>query len=238
MVKFDIQEHKYTDDSGDYISATTLIKKYKQPFDAVKISKGYAKKHPEKTAKQWREEWERIGKETAEYGTKIHAELEAQTKLDPRCKVAAHSEGDGTIKSLVNLTNLEDGIYPELMIWSAKRRIAGQVDKVEVEGDTVHITDYKTYKKVDLKSFYNPKTKTWTTMLEPLQGLHDCNYNHAGLQMSLYAFMLEELGYKIGRLEIIHIDRNGGQVPYSVPYSQFKMFVSFMLLDHERNGNK
>ena len=235
MVDFNIKEHKYTQGEKEYTSVTTLIKKYKQPFDAVPISEKYAMKHPEKTAEEWRAEWKKISKESAEYGTKVHAELEEKTKEDPRCQIAAHADGE-FIRSLDMLTELEDGLYPELLVWSDKYGIAGQVDLVELKDGVAHLTDYKTYKKVDLKSFYNPKTKEWTCMQEPLHGLHDCNYNHAGLQMSTYALILEELGYKIGTLSIVHIDRNGNHTPYSVPYSQFKMFVHFMLLDYNKNG--
>ncbi len=236
MIDFNIKEHKYTKGESVYTSVTTVIKKYKQPFDSMAISEKYAIKHPEKTAQEWRDEWARISKETAEYGTRVHAELEAATKLDPRCQVAAHQDGE-FIRSLDMLTDLPDGLYPELLVWSDKYMIAGQVDLAEIRNGVVDLIDYKTYKKVDLKSFYNPKTKEWTCMLEPLHGLHDCNYNHAGLQMSTYAMILEELGYKIGKLSIVHIDRNGNKTPYSVPYSQFKMFVSFMLLHHQKNGN-
>lgn len=238
MIKFDIDKHKYSNGEKVYTSVTTLIKKFKQPFDSVTISEKYALKHPEKTAKQWRDEWSRISTESAEYGTKIHKELEQNTLLSPLCKVAAVSLDANTIGSLDTLRNLEDGIYPELMIWSDKYQLAGQADLVTIKDGIVDIADYKTYKRVDLKSFYNPKTKKYTCMLEPLNGLHDCNYNHAGLQMSLYGLILEELGYKIGRLSMIHIDRNGNKVPYSIPYSQFKMFVNFMLLQEMYNGSK
>jgi hypothetical protein len=237
MIAFDIDKHKYTKDTEEYISATTLIGRFKQPFDAIPISEKYALKHPEKTAAEWRAEWKAIGKETAEYGTMVHAELEEKVKQDPRYRDAVRLSSDTTIHSLSTLSELEDGLYPELMVWSDRYRIAGQIDLVEIVDGVANITDYKTYKKVDLKSFYNPKTKEWKCMLEPLHGLQDCNYNHAGLQTSLYAHILEEAGYKIGKLTMIHIDRNGHQTPYSIPYSQFKMFVQFMLMNYT-NGNK
>jgi len=236
MIKFDPKEHKYTNKKEtEYTSVTTVIKRYKQPFDAVKISERYAIKHPEKTAEEWRAEWKKIGDEAGEHGTKVHAELENTVKNDPRCRTATHEDGE-FIRSLDMITDLEDGLYPELLVWSDKYKIAGLVDLAEIKNGVVDLIDYKTYKKVDLKSFYNPRTKQWTCMLEPLHGLHDCNYNHAGLQMSLYALLLEELGYKIGKLSIIHIDRNGNKTPYSVPYSQFKMFVKFMVFDFMKNG--
>jgi hypothetical protein len=242
MIQFTKSNHKYIEKregEAEYTSVTTVVKQYKKPFDAKAISEKYALKHPEKTAKQWRAEWKKIGKEASDHGTKVHAELEAKTREDPRCQVAAHSHSDGeTIRSLDSLKDLPDGLYPELLIWSDKWKVAGQVDLVEIKEGVVDIVDYKNFKRMDLKSFYNPKIKQWSMMLEPLHGVQDCNYNHAGLQMSLYAMMLEEWGYKVRRLSITHIDRNGNKTPYSVPYSQFKMFVKFMLLDFKKNGSK
>jgi len=241
MIQFDKKEHKYFErrpGEAEYISVTTLIKKYKEPFDAKRISKKYAIKHPEKTAAEWRKEWKKIGNDTAHYGTMVHAELEIETKNDPKCKIGSHHINEDTIRSLDMLTDLEDGLYPEMLIWSEKWKMAGQADLVEIKKGVVDITDYKTYKKVKLKSFYNPKTKQWSMMLPPLNGVQDCNYNHTGLQLAMYGLMLEDLGYKIGKLKLLHIDRNGNKMPYSVPYSQFKMFSTFMLLDYQKNGSK
>ena len=239
MIQFNKKEHKYferREGEAEYISVTTLIKKYKAPFNAKEISEKYTVKHPEKTAAQWRAAWKKIGKETSEYGTKVHAELEAEVQKLPNCKRSGTWINADTLRSLGHLQDLEDGIYPELLIWSEKWKIAGQADFVEIKKGVVDITDYKTYKKVDLKSFYNPKIKQWTCMLPPLHGVQDCNYNHTGLQLAMYGLMLEDLGYTIGKLKLMHIDRNGNKMPYSVPYSQFKMFAHFILLDY--HGSK
>lgn len=232
MINFTVDEHKYTDVEGNYYtSVTTLIKKYKT-FDKEAVARNYAIKHPEKSAKQWIETWEAIGKESAEYGTKVHKEEEDKVRCEPNCKDGSYQIDGNSIRSLDTLLDLEDGLYPELLIWSNEFKLAGQVDLVKLTDGVVDITDYKTYKKVDLKSFYNPKKGGWTVMKEPLQGLHDCNYNHAGLQLSMYALLLEKLGYKIGTLTMVHINRDGVKIPYNVPYSKFKMFVNFMLFNH------
>lgn len=241
MIKFDPKEHKYISNTNEeYTSVTTVIKRYKKPFDAIGISEKYAIKHPEKTAEEWREEWKRVGKETADYGTKIHAEIEAKTLLDPNCRVHKVEALDGTFTSIKDLKDLEPGIYPEMFIWSDKYMMAGMADKVVIKEKgnkkVVDITDYKTYKKVETKSFYNPKTKEWSCMLEPLHGLHDCNYNHAAIQLAIYAVFLEDMGYKVGKLIMQHIDRDGNIVDYPVPYSKFKLFANFLLLHYKVNG--
>lgn len=232
MINFKVDNHKYTDVEGNYYtSVTTIIKEFKS-FDKQAVAKKYALKHPEKSAQQWIETWEAIGKESAEYGTMIHKQEEDRVRAEPGFRDGSFQVDGNTIRSLETLLDLEDGTYPELLIWSNKWKVAGQVDKVKITDKVVDITDYKTYKKVDLKSFYNPKLGGWTMMKDPLHGLQDCNYNHAGLQLSMYAMMLEDLGYTIGTLTMVHIDRDGNKIPYNVPYTKFKMFVNFMMFKY------
>lgn len=238
MVEFKIKEHSYKEKGTDklYTSVTTVLKKYKAPFDSEAVSEKYSLKHPEKTPKQWREEWAKVSKEASDYGTKVHAKEEEKLKSKADCRVASNQIDSNTIMSISSLKGLEDGVYPELLVWSNKYNIAGLVDKVTIKDGVVEIEDYKTFKKVTLKSFYNPKIKSYKMMLEPLHGLQDCNYNHAAIQIATYALLLEELGYKIGKLSMIHITRDGDRIPYNIPYTKYKMFVSFMLLHFKKNG--
>jgi ATP-dependent exoDNAse (exonuclease V) beta subunit len=237
MIEFKVDSHTYTDEEkNEYTSVTTVIKRYKT-FDAIKVSEKYAIKHPQKTAEGWRDEWEKIGDEAADYGTMIHKEEEDKVRAQCDCREAAKQVDKNTIRSLDSLKNLPNGFYPEMLIWNEQLRIAGQVDLVHIENGVVNIIDYKTYKKVEEKSFYNWKTKKWTVMRSPLQGLMDCNVNHAGLQLSLYAAMLEELGYKIGKLSMLHINREGVKTPYKLPYNKYRFFVKIMLHDFIKKAN-
>ena len=92
-----------------------------------------------------------------------------------------------------NLYDLEDGFHPELILWNDEVRIAGQSDLVFI--DTVNkkryfdIDDYKTGGKIDTYNFMKHK------MLDPLSHLMDCNYNYYRLQISCYAWLLEQAGF-------------------------------------------
>ena len=226
MIDFKIKEHTYG--AGRYTSVTTLLSKYKS-FDIKKVSEAYAKKHPEKSAAQWRATWKKIGKEAGDWGTKVHKKKEDATKLAKDCRVASVNVDGNTIRSLKSLVNLEDGVYPELIIWSDLYRAAGQVDLVRVRGKEVELLDYKTYKRVELRSFYNPRTKERTMMKEPLHGVEDCTLNHAGLQMAIYGKMLEDIGYKVTKMVMMHIDRNGKETPYRLKYSTYDFFAGLIL---------
>jgi len=237
MVEFKVNDHTYKEGDKFYTSVTTVLKQYKPEFDSQAIAAKYAIKHPEKTAEEWIEAWAVISKESTDWGTAVHAKEEDVTKGAEDCRVAAHQIDNDTIRSLDSLKDLEDGQYPELLIWNNEYNIAGQIDKAVLKKGVMDLTDYKTYKKVDLKSFYNPRAGGFKMMLQPLQMLQDCNYNHAAIQIGTYAFMLEELGYKIGKLTMMHLTRDGERIPYSISYSKYKMFISFMLTHYKINGN-
>lgn len=108
---------------------------------------------------------------------------------------------------VTNLYDLEDGFHPELILWNDKAKIAGQSDLVfieTIEGKRyIDIDDYKSNNKIDTYSFMKHK------MLDPLSHLHDVNYNHYRLQISCYAWLLEQAGY---------IPRNLGFRHLTTPY--------------------
>lgn len=115
---------------------------------------------------------------------------------------------ESSVKSLIEL---EDGFHPECLLWNDEVGIAGQADKVFIETINgvryVDIDDYKTNKKIDT---YNPfKNK----MKDPISHLDCCNYNHYRLQISAYAWLLEQAGYKVRYLGFTHLNK-----PYRFEY--------------------
>ena len=113
---------------------------------------------------------------------------------------------DGTGKKLAPLQKLTNGIYPEHMVYLKSAGICGQSDLVEVADDTVHITDYKTNKKIDKTSFVNWEGVS-KKMLGPVAHLDDCNLNHYNLQLSIYMYIIlkHNPNLKPGKLIIHHI---------------------------------
>jgi hypothetical protein len=110
-----------------------------------------------------------------------------------------------------NLYDLEDGFHPELILWNDKVKIAGQSDLVFIEtiGDKryVDLDDFKTNGKIDTYNFMKHR------MLDPLGHLHDVNYNHYRLQISCYAWLLEQAGYIPRNLGFRHLT-----TPYQFEY--------------------
>lgn len=93
--------------------------------------------------------------------------------------------------------------YPEVLIYNDKYKIAGQTDRVVCNRDgSLTIRDYKTNKKIEMVSYYNRKEKEYAVLKSPLEHIMDCNFYHYILQLSTYAWMLEQFGYKIKDLYI------------------------------------
>lgn len=230
-VTFNEANHSYTNDSNKkrYTSATTIISKFKQPFDKVAVSKAYAKKNGG-TAEEWQAKWSEISKIACEKGTNFHAKKENEILESIGQRPLTPSEAFilPTTKRVTNLDfkSIPDGIQTEVVVYNHYFEIAGQLDFMNVEGSYFDIDDHKTNKKIDMWSFRHPKTG-YKMMQFPLQHLMDTNYNHYNLQLSLYAFMIEQLtGKKVRSLSFTHyppdileddgISKEG--VKYNLPY--------------------
>ena len=120
----------------------------------------------------------------------------------------------------------DNAIFPELLIYNHKYKLAGQVELVEKIDKDIWISDYKTCKKISNEAFRGE------TMHAPLDVISNTNYNHYLMQMSTYGWMLEQLGYKVRELRLIHAHRETGEhiEDYIVPYRPD--LVELMLNDY------
>ena len=105
--------------------------------------------------------------------------------------------------------------------------------------------DYKTSKKINKRSYFNKVLKKNTMMKYPLGHLEDCNYNHYALQISLYAYMLENRNpeMNIQDLYIIHCT-DSGENKIKVPYlrkeveSMIREYKKTLLINQQYDRNK
>lgn len=86
-------------------------------------------------------------------------------------------------------------------------------------GETM-IPTHNTNKEIKQKSGFNTQTKSTSKMLYPLNNLDDCNYLHYTLQLSTYAWMVQQLrpDLNLQELIIVHFDHNGKQTVYHLDY--------------------
>ena len=91
------------------------------------------------------------------------------------------------------------------------------------------IVTHNTNKKIETKSFFDNKTKKSIMMKYPLNNIQDCNYWHYAMQLSTYAWMMQQLNpeYVIEDLVLVHFDHEGHMTVYHMPY--LKKEVGLML---------
>jgi len=109
-----------------------------------------------------------------------------------------------------NLFDLDDGYYPELLIFDHENRLAGQSDRVFIgtyrKKRYAYIDDYKTNKKMTKRSFWY-KNYGNVMLLPPLDYLEHSKLQGYELQISTYAWMLERFGFQIKGVCLHHLNK-------------------------------
>lgn len=218
-IRFTADNHKYTsvnnEEKIDWLSVTSFIGNFKQPFDADAIAKKSAKNKKSKWYGMSEEDikaaWKAEANRATTLGTWYHNQRENdicsfQNMERHGCTVPVFKpiEKDGVKFSPDQ--KLKDGVYPEHMVYLKSAGICGQSDLVEVVNGQVHITDYKTNKEIKLEGYTNWEGVT-QKMQPPLAHLDDCHLNHYALQLSMYMFIILKHNPKLtaGSLTIHHI---------------------------------
>ena len=199
------------------------VVEYYREFGAAPHNKEIEKR------KQWYlDKWQQEKEVACELGTKFHKEMEeivlGSGMIERDTIPMVVYDGDVDL-----LHGVDNAVFPELLIYNHKHRLAGQVDLVEKAGQNVWISDYKTCKEISRVPFRDEH------MLAPLDELENTNYNHYMMQMSTYGWMLQEFGYKVKELRLIHAHRETGVhlKDYILPFRPD--LVEKMLKDYGRN---
>jgi hypothetical protein len=221
-MKFISHNHTYENEKGElYTSVTTLIKKYTPQKDWNEIAAKFAKKN-KKSVEEVQAAWKEEGKKAVDKGTAYHEKMEnlyketGQFKIEEQDCLVYDSPIIEGIKVARDL-KLDQGIYPELLIFSHKYKLAGQADLVEVVNGKINVKDYKTNKKIDKESY-----KHWKDGHEmmnfPANKFMNCNYWHYALQLNIYMFMLKahNPNLKVGDMIIYHIKDEDNVEPYQI----------------------
>jgi len=200
QIAFSEHDHRYIQlkTGKQLVSSTTLLKKFKAPFETDIIAKRYASKHG-RDAAEVKEEWAQKANTAATKGTFIHKMLEdlaSGIKVEPQNKypeeqVALHFYKDFFESGYWKPLALEEILWSEV-------GLAGQADAiVETRYGDIALIDYKTSKKIGRENDYGRKMK------HEFAELDDCEYNHYSIQLSLYKMMCKH--FNITDIIIVHI---------------------------------
>lgn len=169
-------------------------------------------------------DWDEKREASCIRGTAIHRQHELE-HLAGNTKELQHLGLGG--KFTTDTSNrIEPGqhIYPELLLSriseDGKLRLAGQADLIIVDGFDIYVLDYKTNAKIDMKSYFDRKTKKHSMLKYPLNNIQDTNFWHYSLQLSTYAWMIQKIDprFQIKSLLLLHYDHDGGNTTYECEY--------------------
>lgn len=273
ILTFTPESHKYQSlepDGIEWVSVTSFISNFKQPFEADKIALKCSKNKKSKwygmTPEEIKEAWKKEANRATDLGTWYHDCREKDLvccntieRYGIALQVVPPMYKEG--KKLSPSQKLTEGIYPEHLVYLRSAGLCGQSDLVEVIGDEVHITDYKTNKEIKAESFVNWEGVS-QKMAPPVAHLDDCNLNHYTLQLSMYMYIIlkHNPSLKPGKLTIHHVlfeeegkdkfgnpitklDSNGDPivkdiVPYELPYLKKEVINLIHWLSEHRDKLK
>ena len=169
--------------------------------------------------------WKTKNQEACERGTKIHKAME-DLHLSGTTPSLSYLKLGGEFKCNTSnkLVPGATGVYPEILISriseDGKLRVAGQADLLVVDGNDIHMLDFKTNKEIKKSSYWDATTKQRQMMQYPLNNIQDSNYWHYCLQLSLYCWIIKKNNpeFNIKSLTIIHYDHNDKMTLYDLPY--------------------
>ena len=234
-IVFNAEDHSYKSIDGaegiSWTSVTTLISSLKKPFDAkavaARVSKNKRSKwygiEPKTIEQIWKNEADRAVTLGTYYHNQRESDLCSLSSIEREGitvpVISPSGEHDGI--RYAPLQKLDPGVYPEHMVYLKSAGICGQSDLVEVVNGKVNIIDYKTNKEIKKESFVNWEGAS-EKMLDPVNHLDDCNFNHYALQLSIYMYIILKHNPKLkpGRIFIHHITfEQEGQDEYGYPIS-------------------
>jgi ATP-dependent exoDNAse (exonuclease V) beta subunit len=182
------ENHIYTLEGSPetvFTSVTKMIKPYFEPFKKVEIATKlckyvpkYLNTDPSELIAQW--------DHARDQGTKIHLEIDTYIKNK---STPEEPKAINAIKWLEKATKgFDSKLLSEVIVYSKELSIAGTIDLLlyNERSKSYSIIDWKSNKRINIKSFNNKKG------IDPITSLmDDCNFNHYALQLSLYRYLLE-----------------------------------------------
>jgi len=197
MIYFQEETHLYSSivpDTRKWVSVTSITGRCKPLFPREQKAKDCSIRKPSiKYPNKWYgipyevilQAWDDESIRSTDLGTWYHKKRENELRDQDNVHWYI-TEGD---KKLAPIQKLQEGIYPEHMVYLDSAGICGQVDLVEVTGNRVDINDYKTSKEITRRGYKNWEG-VYKKLLVPLHHLEDCHVNLYALQMSLYMYMI------------------------------------------------
>lgn len=170
------------------------------------------------------QEWKLKSDQAKESGILVHEKLHTLLTTDLReCKRSFNIPTDKYQIAITEQFMESDGLFPEFRMevkLDNDLTLIGVADLIIKDKNHITIVDYKTDEKIEVNSRYDTAKKKKKCMKYPLTKLPDCNLSHYQIQLSLYAWMLQQLNPEliIDSLKVAHIKDGKLKREYHVEY--------------------
>lgn len=187
----DRNTHEYEDEEGNrFMSGSTWAHQFEKPFDPQLIAPKVAEKKL-CTVDEVLASWDMKKEVSLSYGTTVHKALECGIKYN---ELPNNPHLSALVQDYLDMTH-EDIQVSEQFVVDFEHHLCGIIDVLVDKGDKhVVIRDFKTgdvYKKTSLTPEAREKWGLKNEMLSLYQ-----------LQLSFYAYVLKQNGYKVDGLEV------------------------------------
>jgi hypothetical protein len=202
----------FEDSAHTFKSPTGIIGDWHDEFDTIPQAKKYVKKHKLPiTYEQLIYGWEFLGDYASDQGTTLHAYGESLFNGwgMPRPDLHKAQYVDEIYRALTRKYVLSK---TELLVYNTHLQLAGQVDLLmkNYDGSEYYILDWKFLKEpLEMKSFYNWRTRKFRMMWGPFNRLMDCNHSHYSIQMEIYRYLMGGLGKKVKKKQLMVVTPTG-----------------------------
>lgn len=226
-LQFEEERHIYTYEGVVLDSVNTVIHKYSTPFDPDGSITARKAAENNITVEEQRKRWDKIGEESRTRGTAFHNDIESYIKT----KKIPETINKDLIQQFARM-KLKGVLFSEVRLHNLSYGIAGTTDLIQLQNNSASLWDYKTNQAKKMSRF------SWgRKMLYPLNHIWDSTIDKYELQLSTYAFMLEEAGWWINEIKIIHVDQEK-RVLREIPLQNRREDVIIMLEHYLENKYK
>lgn len=200
--------------------------------------------------------WEEKGKKSAQIGTMFHKQLETEAietgmlRLNKNRKnipVNVNTfvpDGYDNCTWADNLYDIPDGAYVEFIVFNDLIKVAGTIDMLFVTTINgvryVDIDDYKFVEELRKRpKYWSYKDKDKMHMKHPVSHLYQTNYFEYNLKISMYAWMLEQFGFKLRYLLMSHMKPtlNGEFARHTYTIKYMKPEIELMIQYYAKQKN-
>lgn len=210
-IKFSQKDHIYTHvSSGQILTSVNqfLDENLVPPFDEDGLILRRCAARDGISPEELRAKWDQISQEACDYGTAVHSDVEFYI----RTKRVRNNANKGWVKEFRKIRPKKGELQPEVIVYNLEYRLAGTIDIIHYAEDTViNILDIKTNKQL--------KKHSSTKFYPPLQYLYSNSWNRYCLQLNLYKFIVESMGYWVDEMVIYYFNPSKQKIElHEVPY--------------------